>query len=115
MKPFALNQEVHFEQRPFLIGFILVGIGAFVAFLGLVIGALHSVNQGVRWVQNMDQSPGDVAKAKWAQLEAVSNAGTNANNAGTNAWKDSTAPETAHDRTAHDRTAHDRTAHDRSE
>ena len=108
MKPFALKQEVHFEQGPFLIGFILVGIGALLAFLGLVIGVLHSVNQGARWVQSTDQSPGDVAKTKWARLEAASNAGANA-------WNDSTAPEPAHDRTAHDRTAHDRTAHDRSE
>jgi hypothetical protein len=90
LKPFALKEEVHFEQGPFLIASVLVGVGALLAFLGVVIGGLHSVNQGIRWAQSTDQSPDDVAKTKWSQLKAASNAGANA-------WKASTSPETAQD------------------
>ena len=89
-EPFALKEEVHFEQGPFLIASVLVGVGALLAFLGVVIGGLHSMNQGIRWVRSTDQSPGDLAKTKWSQLQAASNAGANA-------WKDSTPPESTHD------------------
>jgi hypothetical protein len=81
MNKFEAKRPVHFETGPFLAGFILVGAGALLAFLGLVIGSLHSVHQGVRWARSMDQSPADVAKTKWSQVKAVSSAGANA-------WKD---------------------------
>jgi hypothetical protein len=81
MNKFEAKEQVHFEHGPFLAGFILVGAGALLAFLGFVIGSLHSVHQGVRWVRSMDQSPSDLAKTKWSQVKAVSTAGTNA-------WRD---------------------------
>ncbi len=81
MNKFEAKPQVHFEPRPFLAGFILVGAGALLAFLGFVIGSLHSVHQGVRWVRSMDQSPSGLAKTKWSQVKAASSAGTNA-------WKD---------------------------
>jgi hypothetical protein len=84
-----VNQRVDFEPGPYLIGFILVGIGALLAFLGLAVGGLHSINQGIRWLRSMDQGPSDLAKTKWEQVRAVSSAGANA-------WKDA-APGTVHD------------------
>jgi hypothetical protein len=84
MKPLAANQQVKFEPGPYLIASIFVGIGALLAFLGIAIGSLHSVNQGIRWVRSWEQDPGDVAKDKWEKLKLASAAGADA-------WKNSSS------------------------
>jgi hypothetical protein len=89
MQPSQFREEVHFEPGPFLIGSVLVGVGALLAFLGVVIGGLHSVNQGIRWVRSWEQDPAHLAKEKWARVKAVSAASTDA-------WKGSAPGEPAH-------------------
>ena len=78
MKPIQPKQRVQFEPGPFLIGSVLVGVGALLAFLGLAIGGLHSINQGIRWARSWEQVPGDLAKTKWAKVKAASAAGSEA-------------------------------------
>jgi hypothetical protein len=90
MSTFETRQEVHFEPTPFLIAMILMGCGALLAFLGVAVSGLHSVNQGVRWVRSWEHEPADLAKSKWAQLKAASAAGTEA-------WKGSSPSTVAHD------------------
>ena len=90
MRPIQLKEHVQFEPGPFLIGSILVGVGALLAFLGLAIGGLHSVNQGIRWARSWEQDPGDLAKAKWAKVKTASAASTDA-------WKGSASPVLAQD------------------
>ena len=58
MRPIQLKEHVQFETGPFLIGSILVGVGALLAFLGLAIGGLHSVNQGIGWAEAGNKAPG---------------------------------------------------------
>lgn len=84
MKASVPNQQVKFEAGPYLIGFILVGVGALLAFLGFTIGSLHSVNQGIRWVRSWEQDPGDLAKMKWEKMKVASAASADA-------WKNSAA------------------------
>ena len=90
MRPIQLKEPVQFEPGPFLIGSVLVGVGALLAFLGLAIGGLHSVNQGIRWARSWEQDPVEVAKTKWAKLKTASAAGTDA-------WKGSASPVLAQD------------------
>jgi hypothetical protein len=90
MRPIQPRDQVQFEPGPFLIGSVLVGVGALLAFLGLAIGGLHSVNQGIRWVRSWEQEPGELAKTKWAKVKAASAASTEA-------WKGSASPVLAHD------------------
>jgi hypothetical protein len=90
MRPFQVNQEVQFEPGPFLIACVLVGVGCLLAFLGMAIGGLHSLNQGLRWVRSWEQDPGELAKGKWAKLKTASAAGAEA-------WKNSAPAELAHD------------------
>ena len=78
MRPIQLKQEVDFEPGPFLIGSVLVGVGALLAFLGLAIGGLHSLNQGIRWVRSWEEDPAELAKTKWAKVKAASAASTEA-------------------------------------
>jgi hypothetical protein len=77
------HEKVEFESGPLIVGSVLVGVGGLLAFIGLVIGGLHAVNQGIRWLANMEHPPTEVAKSKWSQFLA-------AGAAGANAWKDST-------------------------
>ena len=79
MRFFDTGQDVHFEPGPFFIAFTLVGLGSFLAFLGLVIGGMHSLRQGINWAQDAEHR--QLAKAKWSQVKT---AGT----ASANAWKD---------------------------
>lgn len=88
MNPVAANEQVKFEPGPYLIGVILVGAGALLAFLGFAIGSLHSVNQGIRWVRSWDQGPGDLAKTKWEKMKVASAASADA-------WKTSAPPSSA--------------------
>jgi hypothetical protein len=78
MKPLAASQQVKFEPGPYLIGCILVGVGALLAFLGFALGSLHSINQGIRWVRSWEQDPGDLAKMKWEKMKVASAASADA-------------------------------------
>jgi hypothetical protein len=82
--------KVEFESGPLIAGSILVGIGGLLAFIGLVIGGLHALNQAIRWFASLEHPPTEVAKTKWSQFLA-------AGAAGANAWKDSVASVDAHD------------------
>jgi hypothetical protein len=82
------HEKVEFESGPLVVGSVLVGVGGLLAFIGLVIGGLHAINQGIRWLASMEHPPTDVAKTKWSQFLA---AGT----AGANAWRDSQPPVSA--------------------
>jgi hypothetical protein len=91
MNQFAENQPVKFEPGPYLIGSVLVGVGALLAFLGFAIGSLHSINQGIRWARSWEQDPGDMAKMTWEKVKVASAAGADA-------WKKSApATQTASD------------------
>jgi hypothetical protein len=72
------NEKVEFESGPLIVGSILVGVGGLLAFIGLVIGGLHAVNQAIRWFASLEHPPTDVAKGKWSQFLAAGAAGANA-------------------------------------
>ncbi len=76
------HEKVEFESGPLVVGSVLVGVGGLLAFIGLVIGGLHAVNLGIRWMASMEHPPNELAKTKWSQFLA-------AGAAGANAWKES--------------------------
>lgn len=90
MTSIEATEKVEFESGPLIVGSVLVGVGGLLAFIGLVIGGLHAVNQVIRWFASLEHPPTDVAKSKWSQFLA-------AGAAGANAWKDSATSVPAHD------------------
>lgn len=83
------HEKVEFESGPLIVGSVLVGVGGLLAFIGLVIGGLHAVSLGIRWLASLEHPPSEVAKTKWSQFLA-------AGAAGANAWKDSTTSLPSH-------------------
>jgi hypothetical protein len=83
------HEKVEFESGPLIVGSVLVGVGGMLAFIGLVIGGLHAVSQGFRWLASLEHPPSEVAKTKWSQLLA-------AGAAGASAWKESTTSLPSH-------------------
>jgi hypothetical protein len=80
VKPHSTKAGIQFESGPLLTGSLLVGIGGLIAFIGVLIGALHALSQGMHWLESLETPPRETARMRWNQVKA---AGT----AGAEAWK----------------------------
>jgi hypothetical protein len=60
---------------PLMVGGILLGIGAVVAMVGVVVAGGHVVAATRAWIQELETSPSQLARLKWEQAKAASSAG----------------------------------------
>jgi hypothetical protein len=83
------NSFPELKARPLISGAVLIGIGGMMALAGLIVGGSHVISATRRWVQETDMTPGELARAKWAQARAATTAGANA-------WRTAPADAQAH-------------------
>jgi hypothetical protein len=72
------NSLPELKAKPLVSGAILIGVGCMTALAGLILGGSHLLSATRKWVQEMDMSPAELAKAKWAQARAATSAGADA-------------------------------------
>jgi hypothetical protein len=85
VKTHSTKGGVQFESGPYLTGSVLVGVGGLIAFIGVLIGALHALSQGMHWLESLETPPSEMAKMRWTQAKA-------AGLAGAEAWKKNAGP-----------------------
>jgi hypothetical protein len=66
------------STRPLMIGAVLVGAGALVGLAGLLVGGSAIVVATRRWMDQLDTPPTELARQKWAQARAATQAGASA-------------------------------------
>ena len=76
------DDDVQLNRGLIVGGGVLVALGGLLGFtgMGLLISALLSATR--RWVDHLEQPPGDIARRKWQQTKAAASAGAAA-------WRDS--------------------------
>jgi hypothetical protein len=70
--------DVRLNRSLLISGAALVGIGGFLAAIGLLLGSTAIASAMRQWVRQLDQSPADVARQKWQQARAATLAGAKA-------------------------------------
>jgi hypothetical protein len=75
------DDDVQLNRGLLVGGGVLVALGGLLGFtgMGLLITALMSATR--RWVDRLEQPPGDIARRKWQQTKAAASAGAAA-------WRD---------------------------
>jgi hypothetical protein len=76
------DDDVQLNRGLLIGGGVLVALGGLLGFtgMGLLLSALISSTR--RWVDHLEQPPGDMARRKWQQTKAAASAGAAA-------WRDS--------------------------
>lgn len=64
-----------FESVPLITGAILLGAGALISLVGLVIGGGHLIAATRRWIDELETPPSELARQKWVQGKAAVHAG----------------------------------------
>lgn len=77
MTTHGVQSGAQFETGPMITSAVFVGLGGLLAFIGVAIGALHALSQGIRWYGSLEHPPNEIARAKWAQVKAAGAAGAN--------------------------------------
>jgi membrane protein implicated in regulation of membrane protease activity len=72
------------STRPLAIGAVLMAAGAVVGLAGVAISATAVTMATRRWVNEMETPPSELARQKWAQARAATQAGASA-------WQDGLA------------------------
>jgi len=75
------DDDVQLNRSLIVGGGVLVALGGLLGFTGmaLLVSALISATR--RWVDHLEQQPGDIARRKWQQTKAAASAGAAA-------WRD---------------------------
>ena len=63
------------RSRPLIVGGVLVGIGAMVAFAGLAVAGAHLVSATRAWIEELEIPPSELAKLKWEQAKTAAASG----------------------------------------
>jgi hypothetical protein len=63
------------KTAPLVTGAALVGAGTLLALVGLAVGGGHLIEAVSKWINEMETSPSEQAKVKWAQAKAAMAAG----------------------------------------
>ena len=63
------------RSGPLMVGGILVGVGAVVAFAGLAVAGSHVFAATRAWVKELETPPSELARLKWEQAKAAMTAG----------------------------------------
>lgn len=60
---------------PLMVGGILLGIGAVVAMVGVVVAGGHVVAATRAWIRELETPPGQLARLKWEQARSAAASG----------------------------------------
>jgi len=77
------KSPIQIDDRLLTVAEILVGAGGVLLLAGMSVGGAAVRRAALQWLRQLDQPPGEVAKAKWQQLMT-------AKAAGADAWKTAT-------------------------
>jgi hypothetical protein len=72
------------STRPMAVGGALMAAGAIIGLTGMLVTTAVVLSATKRWIDQMETPPADVARQKWAQAKAATQAGTSA-------WQDGLA------------------------
>ena len=61
-----------------MVGAVLVGAGALIGMAGALVGGLALCSAASRWIHELEVPPTEVAKQKWGQAKAATQAGAQA-------------------------------------
>lgn len=71
----AAQQRLKIDSRLLTAAGVLVGVGATVWFAGMVVGSAALASAARQWMAQLEEPPSALARAKWQQLLAATNAG----------------------------------------
>ena len=74
----AADAGVQLNKNLLISGAVLVGIGGFLGATGLLLGSTAVASAMRQWVRQLDQPPTEMAKQKWQQARAATQAGAKA-------------------------------------
>lgn len=63
------------RSGPLIVGGVLVGVGAMVAFAGLAVAGVHVVSATRTWIDELEIPPRQLAKLKWEQAKTAAASG----------------------------------------
>jgi hypothetical protein len=72
------SADFQMNRTQAMVGAVLVGSGALIGMAGALIGGLALVSAASRWIHELEVPPTDVAKQKWSQAKAATQAGAQA-------------------------------------
>jgi hypothetical protein len=75
------DDDVQLNRGMIVGGGVLVALGGLLGFTGMTLLVSALISASRRWVDRMEQPPGDVARRKWQQTKAAATAGAAA-------WRD---------------------------
>jgi hypothetical protein len=75
------SDDVQLNRGMIVGGGVLVALGSLLGFTGMALLMSALISATRRWVDHMEQPPGDVARRKWQQTKAAASAGAAA-------WRD---------------------------
>ena len=79
------DDDVQLNRGMIVGGGVLVALGGLLGFTGMALLMSALISATRRWVDHMEQPPGDIARRKWQQTRAAAAAGASA---GAAAWRD---------------------------
>lgn len=74
----AADGELAIDTGRFVAAAVLIGIGGLIAFIGAIIGSLHAISEGTRFVGRMDTPPNELARHNVNRLTHVAKVGADA-------------------------------------
>ena len=80
----AADVGVRLNKKLVISGAVLVGIGGSLAATGVLLGSTAIASAMRQWVRQLDQPPSEMAKQKWNQARAATQAGAKAWQGGSN-------------------------------
>jgi hypothetical protein len=80
----AADVGVRLNKNLVISGAVLVGIGGSLAATGVLLGSTAIASAMRQWVRQLDQPPSEMAKQKWNQARAATQAGAKAWQGGSN-------------------------------
>jgi hypothetical protein len=80
----AADVGIRVNKKLVISGAVLVGIGGSLAATGVLLGTTAIASAMRQWVRQLDQPPSEMAKQKWNQARAATQAGAKAWQGGSN-------------------------------
>jgi hypothetical protein len=79
------DDDVQLNRGMIVGGGVLVALGGLLGFSGMALLMSALISATRRWVDHLEQPPGDIARRKWQQTKAAASASASAGRA---AWRD---------------------------
>jgi hypothetical protein len=80
----AADVGIRVNKKLVISGAVLVGIGGSLVATGVLLGSTAIASAMRQWVRQLDQPPSEMAKQKWNQARAATQAGAKAWQGGSN-------------------------------